>query len=148
MALAWLTTPAWATGPAKTHISNQASPGGYPAGSQIFDSVTLGSGVDPTGTITFKLYGPGDPNCAGTPMFTTNTVINGNGYYQSRVFVTNAAGTYHWTARYNGDSDNNPTITTACSDPASAVSSTSAGPASMATHPCSRAPAPSPTPPP
>ena len=102
-------------------ISNQASSSGHPAGSQVFDSATLGYGVNPTGTITFKLYGPADPSCSGTPLFTTDTVVHGNGYHQSRAYVTNAAGTYRWTAKYNGDSDNDPTGTTACSDPAGAV---------------------------
>jgi hypothetical protein len=119
MAFAGLETRAGAS--PSIAISNQASPSGYPAGSQIFDSAMLGYGVAPTGTITFTLYGPSDTNCVGTPLFTTDTVVNGNGYYQSKVFVTNAAGTYRWTAKYNGDDDNNATAATACSDPAGAV---------------------------
>ena len=121
VAFAGLANSAWAAGPASPLLSNQASPGGSPAGAQIFDSATLGLGVAPTGTITFKLYGPADPSCSAAPLLTTNTVVQGNGYYQSSAFVTSVAGTYHWTARYNGDTGNNPTATTSCSDPAGAV---------------------------
>ena len=112
-AVAGLVNPAWAA--ANSYLSNQASPSGYPAGSQIFDSATL-QGVNPTGTITFKLYEPGDTTCV-SPIFTTDTVVNGNGYYQSKVFVTNAAGEYRWTARYNGNAGNHPSATTTCGDP-------------------------------
>ena len=119
IAFAGLSNPAWAAGPANSYLSNQASPSGYPAGAQIFDSATL-QGVNPTGTITFKLYEPGDTTCVSS-IFSTDTAVHGNGYYQSRVFVTNTAGTYRWTARYNGDAANNPSATTACSDPAGAV---------------------------
>lgn len=117
IAFAGLANPAWAG--ANTYLSNQSSPSGYPAGSQIFDSATL-YGSNPTGTITFRLYEPGDTSC-NSPIFVTDTAVHGNGYYQSRVFVTNAAGTYHWTARYNGDAANNPSATTACGDPAGMV---------------------------
>ena len=50
---------------------NQASPSGFPAGGQIYDSVNLGGGVNPTGTLTFTLFGPDNPTCAGPPLFTT-----------------------------------------------------------------------------
>lgn len=120
IAFAGLSNPAWAAGQATSYLSNQASPSGYPAGSQLFDSATL-QGVNPTGTITFKLYEPGDTTCV-SPIFTTDTVVIGNGYYQSRAFVTNAAGVYRWTARYNGDIGNRPSATTECDDPAAAVS--------------------------
>ncbi len=117
-AVAGLVNPAWAA--ANSYLSNKASPSGYHAGSQVFDSATL-QGVNPTGTITFKLYEPGDTTCV-SPIFTTNTVVNGNGYYQSKVFVTNAAGDYRWTARYNGDAGNHPSATTECGAPAATVS--------------------------
>jgi hypothetical protein len=102
-------------------ISNQASASGFPAGSQIYDSATLGSGVNPTGLLTFKLYGPTDATCSAAPLTTTTTPVNGNGYYESSRFVTNAAGTYRWTAAYGGDANNNPSITTACSASAGQV---------------------------
>src|SRR5205085_9706213 len=62
-------------------ISNQASASGLPAGSQIYDSAMLGNGVDPNGALTFKLYAPDNPTCAGTPIYTSTTAVNGNGYY-------------------------------------------------------------------
>ena len=106
---------------ANTAISVQGSPSGYPAGAVIFGTATLGLGNSPTGTMTFKMYSPLDPACAGTPSLVTDVAVAGNGYYQSSYVVANLAGTYRWTVRYNGDANNNPTATTACSDPAGEV---------------------------
>ena len=53
-------------------------------GTSITDTATLAGGAStPTGTITFNLYGPNDPNCTGTPVTTTKTVTSGNGDYTS-----------------------------------------------------------------
>jgi hypothetical protein len=106
--------------PAPTALASQASSSGFPAGIAIFDSATLAFGVNPTGTITFTLFSPSDPACAGTPLFTTSTTVAGNGYYTSKSFVTSAAGTYRWIARYNGDTNNSPAASL-CSDPGAAV---------------------------
>ncbi|MEA2901167.1 MAG: hypothetical protein QOH36_1054 [Actinomycetota bacterium] len=100
---------------------NQASASGLPAGSQIYDSISLGGGVNPTGTLTFTLFGPGNPTCAGPPIFTTTTAVNGNGYYESARYTTNAAGTYIWVAAYGGDAANNPPPPTPCSAPSAQV---------------------------
>lgn len=110
-----------ATGLARPALANQASPSGFPVGAAIFDSATLGQGVNPTGSIAFKLYGPNDPTCSGAPLWMTSTPVSGNGYYTSPSFTANTAGTYRWIATYNGDANNSPTAPTACSDPAAAV---------------------------
>ena len=58
------------------------------------------------GTITFKLYGPG--NCT-TLAYTSPTVtVSGNGTYNTPApqFQPTAAGTYHWVAVYSGSSPN------------------------------------------
>ena len=102
-------------------LSNQASASGLPAGSQIYDSITLGGGVNPTGTLTFTLFGPDNLTCAGPPLFTTTTTVNGNGYYESVRYVTNAAGTYIWVGVYGGDAANNATAPTPCSAPSAQV---------------------------
>ncbi|MEA2901164.1 MAG: hypothetical protein QOH36_1051 [Actinomycetota bacterium] len=106
---------------ANAMVSNQASGSGFPAGSQIYDSAMLGNGVNPTGLLTFKLFAPSDVSCTGAPLLTTTTAVNGNGYYESSRFVTNAAGAYQWTVAYGGDANNNPTPATLCSDPAGEV---------------------------
>jgi hypothetical protein len=101
-------------------LMNQASASGLPAGSQIYDSATLGGGVSPTGSLTFSLFGPGNATCAGTPIFTTTTPVNGNGYYESSRYSTNAAGTYTWIAVYGGDA-NNLAAATPCATPSAQV---------------------------
>jgi uncharacterized repeat protein (TIGR01451 family) len=89
------------------------------------DSANLQGGNAPTGTITFSLYPPSDPTCAGTPLGTTPPdvvllmpTVNGNGIYNSgnlpKRFITQT-GTYHWKASYSGDANNNP-VTSQCAD--------------------------------
>ncbi|HEX2753921.1 MAG TPA: hypothetical protein VHM48_00570, partial [Candidatus Limnocylindrales bacterium] len=85
-------------------------------GGQIHDSATLSGGFSPTGSITFKLYGPNDATCTGTVAFTsTVTVNNGNDTYASGNFTTTAAGTYRWVASYSGDGDN-AAVSGGCND--------------------------------
>ena len=43
----------------------------------IYDTATLTGGDGPTGTITFKLYGPGNAGCTGTPTFTDRETVMG-----------------------------------------------------------------------
>ena len=112
--------PAWAT--ATTYVSGQASSSGLPVGSPIYDSATLGWGVNPTGTITFRLYHPTDPNCVAAHRSSPpNTAVSGNGYYESARYVSTMAGNYRWTATYNGDANNSPS-STPCGDSTAMVS--------------------------
>ncbi len=111
-----VTVPATAATPLLAH---QASASGFPAGSPIFDFATLGNGANPTGTITFLLYEPGDTTCSN-PVSTTSVPVNGNGNYQSPSFTTNRAGVYQYVAQYSGDANNDP-VATACGDPAGQV---------------------------
>ncbi len=106
----------WPAAAASPAISTRASATGFPVGIDIFDVATLGLGDNPTGTITFNLYGPGDPNCSGGITFTTNEAVNGNGTYTSDSYHTLEAGIYQWVARYNGDANNDP-VENACGDP-------------------------------
>ena len=78
-------------------------------GNNVSDSATLVGGVNPTGSITFTLYGPNDPTCANPPVFTSAAIpVNGGGPYGSGNFTTAQAGTYLWRASYTGDANNNP----------------------------------------
>ena len=79
----------------------------------ISDTATLSGGDNPTGTITFNVYGPDDEDCSGEPAFTSVVDVNGNGDYSSEEFVPSVAGTYRWTADYSGD-DNNDAVTSPC----------------------------------
>ncbi|HEX4898701.1 MAG TPA: hypothetical protein VFV53_10125, partial [Candidatus Limnocylindrales bacterium] len=44
------------------------------AGTAIHDSATLSGGFNPTGSITFRAYGPNDATCAGAAVFTSAPV--------------------------------------------------------------------------
>jgi hypothetical protein len=90
---------------------------GYPVGINTFDTVNFGGGVAPTGYLVFNLYGPDDPTCAGAPIFTSYTAVNGSGYYESGRYMTTVAGTYRWVAAYTGDANNAAPPATVCGDP-------------------------------
>jgi hypothetical protein len=82
----------------------------------VYDTAHLSGGTKVTGTITFKLYGPEDPTCAGTPVFIDTSEVIGDGYYRSGEFMPTAAGSYRWVVGYSGDRDNNPASPTKCDD--------------------------------
>jgi hypothetical protein len=84
-------------------------------GGSMTDSATLAGGASPSGTITFKLYGPDDANCSGTPAFTSTKSVAGNGEVTSGAFTPTAAGVYRWVASYSGDT-NNAAVAGACGD--------------------------------
>jgi uncharacterized repeat protein (TIGR01451 family) len=79
------------------------------AGGKIHDTATLAGGFQPTGSITFNLYGPNDANCTGAVAFTSTSPVDGNGQYVSGDFTTVLSGTYRWIANYGGDANNNAT---------------------------------------
>jgi hypothetical protein len=86
------------------------------AGTTISDVATLSGGIAPTGTITFNLFGPNDPGCAGVP-FTSPDTVSGDGTYTSAFIPWGGLlpGTYRWVASYSGDGTNN-SATTVCND--------------------------------
>src|SRR5207245_2433786 len=85
-------------------------------------------GTNPTGTISFTLYGPNDATCT-VVAFTDTKLVSGNADYTSSSFTAIQAGTYRWIASYSGDLNNNAAGPTACADPAEAVVVTKASPA-------------------
>lgn len=89
-------------------------------GGSVTDTATLAGGANPTGQITFRLFGPGDESCAGDPVFTATRDVSGNGTYQSGEFAPADAGTYRWVATYSGDADNRQ-VSGDCQDPAERV---------------------------
>jgi len=101
-------------------LSGAASPL-LPAGA-VTNTATLGNGsgpAGPTGTITFRLFGPNNLTCAGAPIFTSVRTVAGNGAYMSAPFTLRVAGRYTWTVTYSGDA-NNYSAYTGC-DPANQV---------------------------
>lgn len=111
------------TAKATPTVTTQASPS-VPVGGSIFDTATISGGNNPTGSITFRLYGPGDTNCTGTPLLTAAKPVNGNGSYQSVSRTVNTAGVYRWRASYSGDA-NNTAVNRPCNDPNESVTVTS-----------------------
>jgi len=99
------------------------------AGSPISDTAHLTGGTNPTGTITFAVFGPDDANCSGPPAAAPVTVhVSGAGDYHSGEFTPTAAGTYRWVASYSGDAGNHG-ASTSCDDSAEAVIVSKAQPA-------------------
>lgn len=96
-------------------FSAEASPGA-PVGGTISDVATLATSSNPTGTITFSLFGPDALSCSGTPVFTSVTPVTGNGIYRSAGYRPTRSGSYRWLATYSGDTDD-PQAITACDDP-------------------------------
>src|SRR5262249_29322823 len=80
-----------------------------PLGNTTGDTAVLSGASEPTGTITFKLYGPNDATCAaGSLVYTAEQAVSGNGSYRSPRFAPSDAGTYRWVAVYSGDDNNEP----------------------------------------
>lgn len=89
------------------------------------DSVTVTAtvGGTPTGTVTFKLFGPGnatcDPNGAAPVYSEVDVALNGGGsaVTSNSTFSINAASSsqYKWLVSYSGDSNHLP-ITGSCGD--------------------------------
>ncbi len=98
--------PAWAmVTPTFYTTSSPSTMVGY----QIFDHANLMSAA--RGTITFRLFAPGDTGCA-SPIFSSTVTVSGSGSDDSAVYVTPAAGTYQWVASYSGDANDNPVSST------------------------------------
>jgi hypothetical protein len=105
-----VSTCAGAGGKASPTIATTPS-GSVPAGGSVSDSASLSGGAAPTGTVTFKLFAPGDTACT-TPIATKTGTLSGNTASSGNVPV-GAAGTYYWVATYNGDANNSP-VTSPC----------------------------------
>ena len=103
-----------------TTLTTTASPDVQLGGGQIADAAALGGGQDPTGTITFRVYGPDDSNCSGTPAFTATVDVAGNGSYDSGAFTPALPGIYRWIATYSGDAANDAAAG-ACNEPGESV---------------------------
>ena len=103
-----------------------AASGPVTLGAPIRDSATVTGDVAPapapTGTVTFTLFGPGNPSCTGAPIFTSaNRPLAGGPppTALSEDFTPTAAGTYQWVAVYSGDA-NYPAATSPCGAPGEA----------------------------
>lgn len=87
---------------------------------RVTDTARLSGEVNPTGSITFRLYGPDDARCSRRPVFTSTVPVDGNGDYRSEDFRPRTPSTYQWVADYDGDDGNNA-VSTSCGDRAEQV---------------------------
>jgi hypothetical protein len=101
-------------------LSTAPSPATVVVGGALGDTATLAGGYKPGGTVTFKLFGPGDPTCALVAASSETDAVAAAGSRTLIAFSTDAAGTWHWIASYSGDANNNPAAG-ACADEAVAV---------------------------
>ena len=111
----------------KPTLGTQAS-AGVTIGGSVQDVASLAGGSAPTGTITFSLYGPGNPSCSAPAAFTSTVPVSGNGQYTSASFQPSRTGTYLWIASYSGDTVNGAVAAT-CGASGESVTVSSAGPA-------------------
>jgi len=118
--------PASAAGATNLRMQMTASPNTW-LGLEIFANVNLfGSSATPSGTMTFRAFGPQDPNCTSA-MFTSTVAVAGTSV-NSAHFTPAHAGTYHWMATYSGDALYAAAGPTACTDAGAAVIVTKASP--------------------
>lgn len=115
--------------PVETTLSTNPTPASGTAGvTPLNDEATL-QGESPTGTITFSLFSPADPNCAGAPFFSQTVPVSGNGTVStSDGPVTNVAGTWQWVVSYSGDAHNSPASSTCTDEPVTVNASSGAIP--------------------
>ncbi|WP_329385297.1 hypothetical protein OG625_25225 [Streptomyces sp. NBC_01351] len=79
-------------------------------------TVTAQFGGQPTGTVTFDLYGPNNNNCSTNKVGTWTGTLSGSGVAQTNNtnFYINASnqGEYKWLATYSGDATHNSATST------------------------------------
>jgi uncharacterized repeat protein (TIGR01451 family) len=109
-------------------LSSQVSASTITVGNSMSDSVTISGGYNPTGLITFQIWGPNNPTCTGTAFNQQGINPNGNGTYNSISFTPTQPGTYIWTTKYGGDGNNNAVPITSCTDPNETVQIVKASP--------------------
>jgi hypothetical protein len=99
--------------PASPRITTTDSPTSELIGTTaLTDKATLSGGDDPTGTITFYLFGPSQ-GCTATPTvgsytFSASVSANGDGTYGPVTGpIPSTTGTWEWVAVYVGNGNNN-----------------------------------------
>jgi alpha-tubulin suppressor-like RCC1 family protein len=97
---------------ASPSISTSQQPTSARVGSSIADQATVSGGESPTGTVTFKVFGPqptAPTSCASGGTTVGTATVSGNGtFHPSARFTPSSAGDYWWYVSYGGDSNNNP----------------------------------------
>jgi hypothetical protein len=100
--------------------------GPVPAGGTTFATASVTGGFEPTGKVTFTLYGPGDVHCA-TPVGSSTVDLAANGTATSANVAGGAGGTYNWVASYSGDLANDPAMSACGAAPFTVLPQTMTG---------------------
>src|SRR5207248_601552 len=98
-------------------IATTPNPASATVGAALNDTAHVSGGSSPTGNVTFKLYSPADATCSGTALYTKTVALTGRDAATTDGPATSVAGTYHWTATYNGDGNNKTASSTCASEP-------------------------------
>jgi hypothetical protein len=100
-------------------------------------SAALSGGTSPTGTITFKVFGPqasAPSTCTSGGTTVGTAAASGNGtYHPSAGFTPSTAGTYWWYASYGGDTNNAASNSTCGAGMASTVAWSTSSAANVTT---------------
>jgi hypothetical protein len=113
--------------PATPGLVTQVVDAEVAGGEEVADVATLSGGADPTGTVTFELFGPDDAECRGAAVAPSTHPVTGAGTYPSTAVTPGGPGAYRFVARYSGDADNAP-VSGSCNDPNEAVAVSAAEP--------------------
>ena len=75
-------------------------------GRRISIRARLSGALSPTGSITFKLYGPNDNRCRRKPKFSGKVAVKANGTIPLARYLATKAGAYRLSVAYSGDKRN------------------------------------------
>ena len=97
------------------------APSSIATAQQLFpnDSATVsaGAGGTPTGSVTFKLFAPGDTTCTGPAVYTETVALSSGSASTSNTttfsVTAGTSGVYRWEVTYPGDASHDPS-TSAC----------------------------------
>ena len=101
--------------------------------SALIIGLTTTAGPLPSGAVTFSLYPPSDPTCAGVAFQQQVVSLTGctiapvtfqTTCATSNTFTANAAGVWHWAAAYSGDADNVPIASPCAAEPVTVAKAT------------------------
>jgi hypothetical protein len=100
-------------------LATTAAPSLVLGAGTMADNVVVSGLVNPQqgATVDFRLYGPNDATCSGSPVFESLNIPYpvAGGPVTSAPFTPRSVGQYRWVASYNGDANNNP-VSGVCND--------------------------------
>jgi hypothetical protein len=75
-------------------------------GKRISIRALLSGGFSPAGTVTFRLYGPGNKHCRHKPTFSGGVTVKSNGNVSLAQYLATKSGLYRLSVGYSGDQRN------------------------------------------